>query len=95
MTFEWAGKNSPEILTNVFEVKQPNWSVARWLLPFPESLLRRTLRFGPVAVAFCTADDYLLALAAVPVVLQWYSFLLVVALVHCQPLRESNAKTKH
>lgn len=81
-------RNLPEISMNVFAAKQLNCSVARCWLRFQESSLHRTIHFVLVAVAFCMEDDDLLALAAVPVDFQWYSFLLVVALVHCQPLCE-------
>lgn len=67
-----------------------NWSAVRYWWPFQELSPHHTIHFGLVAAAFCTADDDLLVLAAVPVDFQWYSFLLVVALVHCQPLRETS-----
>lgn len=88
---------SPEISTNVFAMKLSNCSVVHCWLPFQESSPLRTIRFVVLAeVAFCTGDDDLLALAAVPVGFQWQSFLLVaVALVHYQPLlHKLNAKTK-
>lgn len=89
--------HSPETSTNASAMRPMDCCVARWWLLCQESLLHCTCHSLPVAVAFCTVDvddcdcdDGLLALAAVSDDFQCYSFLSIVALVHCQPLNDRN-----